>query len=173
MDRDRYLALPETNERIELIDGSLLASPSAAWVHQRYARWLANLIEAAVGDDLGVNENVNVRVAPNRILIPDVVVARVDDDPVILDPSQVVLVCEVMSPSGVTSDRVITPQMYEAAGIGLYLRVELKPEPVMYLYRLEAGRYVQVGVAGPGELLTVPQPCAMTLDPAAPLRRRR
>lgn len=69
-----YLALPEDRRRIELLDGGLLVSPAAGGRHQRLSSQLWHALGLAAPDWLEVLEAVNIRVAPGRILIPDLVV---------------------------------------------------------------------------------------------------
>src|SRR6266536_3781722 len=135
-----YLALPETRQRIELLDGSLLVTPAPSSDHQQLARRLANLLEAAAPAELEVVEAVNVRVAPSKLLIPDLLVTRRLEATAVYPAEDVLLVAEVVSPSTTTADRMIKPQLYAAAGIPWFLRVELAvPQPPeLWLYRLVA-----------------------------------
>lgn len=68
-----YLALPSDRRRIELLDGSLLVSPSAGYRHQRMSSQLWLALSAAAPPGFEVLEAINVRVAPGKILIPDLV----------------------------------------------------------------------------------------------------
>ncbi len=115
---DDYLALGESADRIELLDGSLIVSPAPSGPHQQVARRLANALEVGaeiVG--LSVLEAVNVRLSPGRIAIPDVVVAH-DDSRTVFDASGIELVAEAVSPGNAAADRVVKVQLYALAVSG-------------------------------------------------------
>jgi Uma2 family endonuclease len=113
---EEFLALPAQGQRHELLDGSLLVTPAPGSDHQRAARRLANLLEAAAPDGWTVVEAVNVRVAPSRILIPDVVVSGRAGDTLVYDAVDVALVAEVVSPSTVATDPAALLRRQPAAG---------------------------------------------------------
>src|SRR6266516_4133859 len=149
---EEFLALPE-DRHIELLDGGLLVTPAASGKHQRVAFLLALQLYAAVPDEYEVLESVNVRLAPSRILIPDVVVTSCLDGVAVYEAADMILVAEVVSPSHQAIDRLIKPQFYAAASIGWYLRVELgaAESPEVIAYRLSDGVYAEHGRAQPGE----------------------
>src|SRR5918997_3678454 len=68
-----FLALPE-DRRVELLDGELLVDPAARHPHQRLSSRFWAVLDAVAPVGFEVLEAVNVRVAPGRILIPDIVV---------------------------------------------------------------------------------------------------
>ena len=109
---------------------------------------------------------VNVRVAPGRILIPElVVVTNPGADLTVWEPSEVAMVVEIVSPGSVAADRAIKPQLYCAAGIEHYLRIELgSAGPSSVAYRCQQGRYVQVGSSGPGQRMRLAEPFAVEFD---------
>ncbi|MGI8814078.1 MAG: Uma2 family endonuclease [Pseudonocardia sp.] len=166
---DEFLALPE-DRYIELLDGALLMSPYAGSRHQRLSSRLWRALEAARPSGMEVLETVNVRIGPNRILIPDlVVVTRLDDDVTVFDAADVVLVVEIVSPGSVAADRAIKPRLYAEAGIPGYLRVELSG-PTALPHRLRDGRYV---CDEPGPVLRLTEPFAAEVDLAALLTADR
>jgi Uma2 family endonuclease len=169
---DDYLALGETADRIELLDGSLIVSPAPSGPHQQIARRLANLLEPAA-DDVGlvVMEAVNVRLRPGRIAIPDIVVAH-DDSQTVFEASDVEFVAEVVSPGNAAADRVVKMQLYVLAGIRWYLLAQEEPLELR-LFRLDGDRYVQHATASDGMTLHLTEPFALDLDASQLLRPRR
>ncbi len=168
-----YLALAPTGERIELLDGALVVTPAPASDHQQYLTRLATLLEGGAPDQLEVVEAVTVRVGPSRLLIPDLIVTTRAGRVTVFDPADLILVVEVVSPSTTTMDRVVKPQLYAAAGVPTYLRVELTapPGPEWHLFTLGPRGYTEALSASAGERLRLPPPLSLDLDPGWPLRR--
>ena len=107
---EEYLALGETRDRVELIDGSLLGSPAPSPKHQHLSRRLANLLEPMVDEaGLEVYQAINVRLRAGRIPIPDLaIVEPIDPDEPVVDVAAVRLICEIVSPGNPAVDRVLT-----------------------------------------------------------------
>lgn len=169
-----FLALPHGGPKIELADGRLIVSPAARKVHQRLMQRLANLMEAMAPDDLAVEVELNVRVGPEEILIPDVVATyEQGGDVLVHDPEQVVLVAEVLSPCNNGWEWVFKNHLYAKAGLPWYLLVEVgeNGDPALILQRLDEGHYVEVARAACGESLRLPDPFG-PIDPADLLKRR-
>lgn len=173
-----FLALPPDGPRIELIDGTLVVSPLASRPHQRVVGNLVIELGRAAPAAFDVLSDINVRVAPMRLLRPDLVVlVEPGGDQDIVDASHILLVGEVTSPSNSGVDRLLKPQLYAAAGIAYYLRVELAEAvsgaPGAVLYRLDDGRYREIATAAPGGVLVMTEPFAVELDLGALARRVR
>ncbi|MGH3856624.1 MAG: Uma2 family endonuclease [Pseudonocardiaceae bacterium] len=164
-----YLALPTDGRRIELLDGSLLVSPSAGYRHQRLSSQLWLAFSAAASEGFEVLEAINVRVAPGRILIPDLaVVSTPGVERTVADPADMALVVEITSPGNAGVDRAIKPALYAQAGIPHYLLIELGAAlPTAVVFGLRRGCYAPVWRAGPGERLRLDDPFTVDVDLAA------
>jgi Uma2 family endonuclease len=163
-----YLALGETPDRIELVDGGLWVSPAPSKPHQNLSFGLmAVLHPAARAAGLRAYEAINVRLGTDRIVIPDVVVADTDPEGAVTDASEVVLVCEIVSPGNAANDRVWKMQPYAAARIGWYLLVERNAADALTLrlFRLAGDHFVEHSVIRDGEVLASEKPFAFSVDP--------
>ncbi|WP_250005781.1 Uma2 family endonuclease [Actinoplanes sp. M2I2] len=172
---DEFFALGDTSSRVELVDGSLWIGPAPSKRHQHTAFLLAmGLYDAAEQAGLLVLQDVNLRLADGRILQPDLLVADTDDVGTTVEAAEAKLVIEVISPSNAGTDRLLKPQLYAAARIGWYLRVEQPQDSVeLHLQRLDGDHYASVDVAGPGQVLATEEPFPFQLEVASLLRRRR
>ncbi|KUL33351.1 hypothetical protein ADL15_17820 [Actinoplanes awajinensis subsp. mycoplanecinus] len=166
-----YLALGETINRIELIDGSLWVSPGPNFPHQSISyRLTSALHHEARTAGYRIAEAMNLRIAESRILIPDLIVGRIDRLAGIVDAASVTLVSEITSPSNAATDRGQKAQFYAAAKIPWYLLVE--PDFAGYdsielrLFRLDGTTYVEHATAKQGETLTsdLPFPIAISTE---------
>lgn len=158
-----FMALPESNRRIELLDGAVVVSPSPRTWHQ----WLLAELLAAFNHvrpaHRGALPNVDVRVGAGRIFVPDLIV--VDFPPPnrqIWDASEVHLALEIVSTGSKAMDRSIKPRLYAEAGIPVYVRVEMGDVPTALIGRLAGDGYV-VGERSPVLRLTEPYPVRIDL----------
>ena len=163
---DEFLALGESSERIELFDGSLFVTPAPTPGHQFISRKLANALDrGAESAGLFVSEAVNIRLRPGRIPIPDVVVTTmINFSAPIIDADAVLLVCEIVSPSNASADRVLKMHYYAAAGIPWYLLVE-QDTGTLHLFQLVGDKYIERSVTGTDQTLHLIDPIEATLSP--------
>jgi len=123
-----FLSLPESLERIELIDGEVIVAPIPVFWHQEVlARLFVSLRTWAEGrPDLTIAQApLDVRFGPNRILQPDAMVflsrlERTQAGPVDRIPE---ICVEVLSTDRVY-DRVTKRFLYGAAGVAEYWIVD-------------------------------------------------
>lgn len=150
MTADDFLALGETSERLELIDGVVCMSPSASLPHQR----IITEVSFQIGTFLRANPigvvtvEVDVRVSDRLVYRPDLIYlsnekaarcgARVTEIPEV--------VVEVISPDSSRLDRETKKRDYERAGVLEYWIID-PLESTFESYRLENGRFVDAPVA--------------------------
>ena len=161
-----FLSIGETPERIELFDGSLHVTPAPTPRHQYTSSRLHSVLHsAAQRAGLHVLEAVNVRVGRDRIPIPDLVITgEIDFDELVVDASAVRLVCEILSPTNGTTDRVLKMHYYAAAGIPWYLLVDPQ-ESTLQLFGLDGSNYREQATGAPGKPLELGEPVVVTIDP--------
>jgi Uma2 family endonuclease len=170
---EEYLALGETSDRVELFDGSLYVTPAPTPQHQMISSELyVALRPGARQVGLYVVEGPNVRLRPGRIPIPDLIIAEGIDPLVPVVPADAVrFVCEIVSPSNASADKVLKMHYYAAAGIPWYLLVE-HDTATLHLYRLDGDKYREHTIVEVGGTLRLTEPVVAEIDPAVLLPRR-
>ncbi|MEV1146638.1 Uma2 family endonuclease [Micromonospora sp. NPDC049799] len=163
---EEYLALGETQDRVELFDLSLHVIPGPAPLHQNISGELRAALRAPVRQaGLRVLEAVNIRLRPGRIPIPDLVITNeVDLRVLVIDARDVLLVCEIISPSNAATDKVLKMHYYAAAGIEWYLLVE-QETLTLHLYQRQGAHYVERSVTKAGETLELTEPVRASIRP--------
>lgn len=167
-----YLALEPGGSRIELLDGSLLVRPAPSLSHQRVCMRLAHRLDTCAPDGAEALEGVNLRVAPGRLLIPDVLVTFEQPDDLVCDARLVLLAAEVVSPSNRGALWQEKRELYAAARVPWYLVVDIDNagDLNLELLRLEGGRYASQAKVARGEQLEI-SGFTGSLDPADLLKR--
>jgi Uma2 family endonuclease len=117
--------------RWELVEGGIVMTPRPRPLHQVVSKNLTRLLDERLPDSLVVLQEVEITVEarfPPTVRDPDLVVVNrsvVDRNPVRVDPSDVVLVVEIVSPGSRRTDRVMKAYEYAKAGIERYWIVDL------------------------------------------------
>jgi Uma2 family endonuclease len=129
--------------RYELVDGSLLVMPPADIGHQRIINRLLFWLVAHGYDADTVLPTSGLRITERSGgRTPDLLVLRVPvpNSTVWVDPTDTLLVVEVVSPGSQSDDRLRKPVEYAGAGIRHYWRVERdRGAATVHLYTLGAG----------------------------------
>lgn len=125
-----FLALPETNQSMELVDGEVVMAPGPSYWHQEIiARLVEQIRTWARQQDPTPSvafAPLSVRIAPARIVQPDIVLFsppldRDEANPIERIPT---LCVEVLSSDRVY-DRVTKRYLYAQAGVSEYWIVDL------------------------------------------------
>ncbi len=169
---EQWDELPEdTYRRAELAEGILQVNPSPTVRHQvMLAGLMVQLLTATVGSGLTVIPDIDVLIDgafPATVRQPDISVARMDAADANLkrlDPADVVLAIEIVSPGSGRRDRVTKLSEYAEARIPHYWIVTTDgPAIGLDTFRLDGGSYVRSGHAE-GGTVTIVEPFAVTLD---------
>lgn len=154
---DDYLSLPESATKVELSEGHLVVSPSPSRTHQQAMYRLMRIIEDLTGR--AVHPDVDTVLSPLTVRRPDIAVTGTDalDREGPLSADEVLIAIEIVSLTSRTTDRIVKPAEYAAAGIGGYWRVELDPL-LLTAHFLTGGTYTEIGTWGPGETARITAP---------------
>lgn len=163
---DDLAAMPDDGHRYELVDGTLIVSPSPSMWHQRASTRLVTLLARACPADLEVfHAPLDVRLANDTVMQPDLLVARQAD----LVPTGLrtapLLAVEIASPSTHLVDRNLKMVRFAAAGCPHFWIVDPRA-PSITAWHLVAGAYVQAGHAEEFETLTLTAPFPVRVTPA-------
>lgn len=159
-------SITDDGHRYELVDGVLLMSPSPRPLHQRVvARVLAAVSVHCPRDCEALPAPVDVVLADDTVLIPDVVVGRRGDYTERALEGVPVLAVEVISPSSRLIDTELKRARLAAAGCPHYWLVDPYVPGVLCL-TLRDDRYVTAREASGHESVTLEDPFAVTLNPA-------
>ena len=136
-------AMPDDGHRSELIDGCLVVTPAPTPRHQIVVSGLLRLLSTACPADLRVLvAPLDVVLADDTVVQPDVLVARRDDFTERDLPVAPLLAVEVLSPSTRRVDVTLKRARYEAAGCPSYWVLD-PDHPSLTAWNLQDG-YVEV-----------------------------
>jgi Uma2 family endonuclease len=166
---------PDDGHRYELIDGVLIVSPAPRLVHQHVVGELFVLLRESCPDDLEVFvAPVDVLLAEDTVLEPDLLVARRKDLTERNLPAPPVLAVEVLSPSTRRFDLILKRSRYESAATPAYWVVDPDPgQPSLTAWELRDGRYAEVAAVTGDQEFRAELPYPMTVAPAQLVREHR
>ncbi|MGQ0744389.1 MAG: Uma2 family endonuclease [Acidimicrobiales bacterium] len=157
--------LPEDGHRYELLDGTLLVTPSPGIAHQSCVSVLLTTLADACGPEhLAFTAPLDVILGPGTVLQPDVLVVRRADIAGQRLQGVPVLVVEVQSPSTRLIDLNLKRHAYADAGVPWYWLVDPAGPSVTVLALADAS-YRQEASAGGGDALRVSEPFPVTVVP--------
>ena len=168
---DDLAELPDGN-RYEILDGSLIMSPAPDSLHGRVTTLLARLLDRAAPTHLMISAaGFGVAVQDGRgYCVPDIVAlveTALDRRVQALNPADVPLAVEVVSPTSSSRDHVSKRHEYAAAGIRHYWIVDPDKRTLTVLTLNNRGVYYEeVTVVAAGERFETDDPFAISLDPA-------
>jgi Uma2 family endonuclease len=148
-----YLALPETTQPTELIDGEIIFLPGPNADHQDISMNLTRILLALIPDGRLYAAPTDVVFEEGEILQPDIFWAReggrcVKIEKRLYGPPD--LIVEILSPSTEARDRKAKYLLYERHGVREYWLVNPE-EQFAEVYTLADGAFRRVGVFVAGE----------------------
>ncbi|HLL66763.1 MAG TPA: Uma2 family endonuclease [Micromonosporaceae bacterium] len=173
---DDLANLPDDGMRYELVDGSLLVSPMPRLPHIRVAYRLRRLLERQAPPDLAIGNEAGVGArSPRSYFVPDVWMvpaAALDRDGQYFQPTEMLLVVEVLSEGNRSVDLLLKRHYYADGGIPEYWIVDPRGRTLTVL-RLSDGdlpegarAYDEHAVVKAGETYRAQTPFPLAVDPA-------
>ena len=159
--------MPGDGNRYEIIEGVLLVSAVPRPIHQSVLIELVMLLRPlCIGDLMLLAAPLDVELADDTVVQPDLLVARRADLTATHLVGAPVLTVEILSPSTKHLDLAYKRARYEAAGVPSYWVID--PDgPSIIAWELIDGAYTEVGRATDDTVLTLNQPFPVTIVPAA------
>jgi Uma2 family endonuclease len=159
-------ALPDDGHRYELVHGTLIVTPSPVTRHQQIVLEIAVALRAVCPAELSVFvAPLDVLLAVDTVLQPDVLVARRSDLTEINLPTAPILAIEVLSPSTRHIDLGLKRAVYEEAGCPSYWVVD-PDDPTLTAWELQDGRYVEVARVSGDEAFEATHPFPVEIVPS-------
>ncbi len=164
--RGDLAAMPDDGHRYELVDGTLIVTPAPTPAHQTAVVRLLVILDGARPSDLQVQvAPLDVTLATDTVLQPDLLVARRADFSTRDLPLAPLLAVEVLSASTRQVDLTLKRARYEAAGCPSYWVVD--PDgPSLTAWELRRGEYVEVAHVVGDERYAATSPYEVTFSPA-------
>lgn len=157
--------------RVELVDGTLVIGPGSTTEAERAIAHTRAALEGALPDGLSVVGPVPLRMGPDCVLVPDLVVMRSPESPLdpdaVVDGQEVLMVVEVVGPEHGAVDRTFKPLVYARARLPYLLLVD-REAPFASASMVISGRYHEYARAAGGDELELEEPFRLRL----PLRDR-
>ncbi|HEX5813006.1 MAG TPA: Uma2 family endonuclease [Pseudonocardia sp.] len=162
-------ALAHGDGRAELIDGTLVVGPGPTAARERAVAQTRDALADVVPDGLRVVGPVALRLGPDCVLVPDLVVMRAPDDPAaapepVVEAAEVLMVVEVVGPEHGAVDRSFKPQVYARSRLPYLLMVDHEA-PFAAASMVIGGRYHEYARASGPEELQLEEPFRFRMKP--------
>ncbi len=160
MTAEEFMSQPETLERVELIDGEVVMSPSPIDPHQDAVLAAAALLKQAAPHGKTKIAPLDVYIDGINVVQPDVFWISDSNTTCILVDNKYWhgapdLVIEVLSPSTAERDYGVKFELYQQHGVREYWVMDVTALFVQ-IFRLENGKFARQGVFGLGKTFTSP-----------------
>ncbi|HEY4418776.1 MAG TPA: Uma2 family endonuclease [Pseudonocardia sp.] len=167
---DVFLDLPHDGH-VEVVDGTLFIGPIATEHCVDVVSRVREAVESALPDGLQVRGPVPLRLGPDCVLVPDLVVTAAatesegEDEGLdgVLDAAAALMVIEVVGRDHGIADRSFKPQLYARSRIPYSLLID-HDGPTAVADMIIGGRYHEYARAGAGEQLRIEEPFVLELD---------
>jgi Putative restriction endonuclease len=162
-------SLGKGDGRVELVDGALVVGPGPTAACERAVAHTRDALDDVVPDGLRVVGPVALRLGPDCVLVPDLVVMRAPADPAaapepVVDAAEVLMAVEIVGPEHGAVDRSFKPQLYARARLPYLLLVDHQA-PFAAASMVIGGRYHEYARASGVEELQLEEPFRFRLPP--------
>lgn len=161
--------IPDLPPHTQLIDGSLVFVAPQMIFHKRAMFTLWRALHDAAPSEFAAHAEMTVTLGPKQRPEPDVLVTWALAEGKLrqtsFGPEDVLMVVEIVSDESRIRDRERKPQLYAAAGIRVYWRVELEEDkPIVYSYELDPATKAYVATGIHRDKLTASWPFPVEID---------